>query len=152
MINKGRRVEGILAITRDRQDRLFPARRMWKMVRLDPGLGPRQFNKLGGVWIFLISWRSWMGGRAWSSCRNVGIRRRKGRVYFKSSNARLRAARLFVSCSEKCTQRLRPGEPSLNRCRSTVSWADCSLRHCGGSIERSIEWFNHDIATFCLKS
>lgn len=30
----------------------------------DPGPGPRQFNKLGGVWIFLISRQSWTGGCA----------------------------------------------------------------------------------------
>lgn len=83
-MDKGRRAEGILTIARDRQDRLF-RKGMRKIVGLDLGPGPRQFNKLGGVWIFLISRRSWMGGRAWSSCRNVGGRR----VYFKSSNARL---------------------------------------------------------------
>lgn len=78
----------------DRVVFFFPAR--WKTVGLDPETGPRQFNKLGGVWIFLISRRSWTGGRAWSSCRNVDGRRRKGRAYFKSSNARLES--LGYSC------------------------------------------------------
>lgn len=116
-------------------------------MRSYPGPGPRQFNKLSGVWIFLISRRSWTGGRAWSSCRNAG--RRKGRAYFKSSNAP-RAARLFASCSEKCTQRLRPGGPSFNRCRSAASWVAYSPRLHRGSLERPIERFNSKIAVSSL--
>lgn len=116
-------------------------------MRSYPGPGPRQFNKLSGVWIFLISRRSWTGGRAWSSCRKAG--RRKGRAYFKSSNAP-RAARLFASCSEKCTQRLRPGGPSFNRCRSAASWVAYSPCLHRGSLERPIERFNSKIAVSSL--
>jgi len=35
-----------------------------RAVRAEGRYGPRQFNKLGGVWIFLISRQSWTGGRA----------------------------------------------------------------------------------------
>lgn len=44
------------------------ARGTWREAEtvgwIPAGPGPRQFNKLGGVWIFLISRRSWTGGRA----------------------------------------------------------------------------------------
>lgn len=120
---------------------------------LDPGPGPRQFNKLGGVWIFLIS-PAKLDGRP----RVIVLPKRPPQkeprppFYFFLSfffsvsppslslslshtpffplalilKVQTRAlppehARLFASCPEKCTQRLRPGPPGFNRCRRRLS-------------------------------